>query len=203
MSIQLNFINRSNDTNNSQVVIFQKNASDNVDEVPVAWKVIENCGPSDNHAFTFPASLEIAAIDSWGNSTPRRDAQHGQQYQLTGSGGSLLVDGPAPSGKEVHLRNDLTMGAIAAGVYKDSRLLALKNNVAPGQKAVFEFKPTIWIGVASEAIQGAPLNSAILSDVNTELSLQDIVSADIVMYGGGLGRNSTAFQFTLENIVKG
>ena len=33
MGVQLNFINNSNDTNNSEVVIFQKNVATNFDEI--------------------------------------------------------------------------------------------------------------------------------------------------------------------------
>ena len=47
------------------------------------------------------------------------------------------------------------------------------------------------------------MNSAILSDINTELSLLGIQSADIVMTGGGAGPQATPFEFTLENVVLG
>ena len=53
-TIKLNFINRSNDQNNSQVVIFQKNVAADLDELAVAWKVIDNCGQGDNHPFNYP-----------------------------------------------------------------------------------------------------------------------------------------------------
>ncbi len=203
MSIQLNFINRSNDTNNSQVVIFQKNVATNVDELAVAWRVIQNCGVSDNHPFTMPLSMEVGASDSWGNYTPRRVAQNGNMYQvvLTSSGDMLLPCGSATSSREVQVRNDLSTGTINVGIYKDGRLLALNSRIAPAQKAVFEFKPTIWIGAVSQVVQGSMMNSAIMSDVNTELSLLGIASADIVMTGGGPGKNAMPFSFRLENIV--
>ena len=203
MPIQLNFINRSSDTNHSQIVIFQKNVATDFDELAIAWHVIENCGVSDNHSFTFPLAMDIGASDSWGNYTPRLAARNGDMHHvvLTGSGDMLLHCGPATSSREVQVRNDLSNGAINAGIYKDGRLLALKSNIAPGQKAVFQFKPTIWIGAVSQVVQGAVMNSAILSDVNTELSLLGIASADIVMTGGGPGRNAPPFSFTLENIL--
>jgi hypothetical protein len=47
------------------------------------------------------------------------------------------------------------------------------------------------------------MNSAIMSCVNTELSLLGIASADIVLTGGGPGRDSSPFQFSLENVVMG
>jgi hypothetical protein len=62
-------------------------------------------------------------------------------------------------------------------------------------------KPTIWIGVVSQVEEGDVMNSAIISDINTELSLLGIASADIVMSGGGAGPSATPFMFTLENIV--
>ena len=38
MDIQLNFINNSNDVNNSEIVIFQKNVATDFDELAVAWQ---------------------------------------------------------------------------------------------------------------------------------------------------------------------
>ncbi|MNT99836.1 hypothetical protein D3C72_2427920 [compost metagenome] len=66
---------------------------------------------------------------------------------------------------------------------------------------MFQFKPTIWIGVASQIVQGQVMNSAIISNINTQLSLLGIASADIVMTGGGPGANTTPFAFHFENIV--
>jgi hypothetical protein len=203
MDVKLNFIDNSNDANNSQVVICQKNVTTNFDELVVAWTVIQNCGQGDNHPFNYPMAMAVGASDSWGNYTPQLDAQNGQLFQvaLTASGDTLSYAGQGSSSREVQVLNNLAKGAINAGVYKDGKLLAIKTNIAPEQKAVFEFKPTIWIGVASQVEQGQVMNSAIISNINTELSLLGIASADIVMTGGGSGANSAPFTFNLENIV--
>jgi hypothetical protein len=203
MDIQLNFINNSNDTSNSQIVVFQKNVATNFNETAVAWQVIENCGVGDNHPFSFPMAMQVNAVDSWGNHTPRQCASNNQLFSLSknGSGNTLGLSGPATSSSEVQVRNDLNQGAISASIYKDDKLLATKKSIAPGQKAVFEFKPTIWIGAVSEVVAGAVMDSAVIQDVNTELSLLGISSADIVMTGGGPGRSSAPISFRLENIV--
>jgi len=120
---------------------------------------------------------------------------------LTTSGDRLVPAGAGTSSKEVQVLNSLPVGAINASIYKAGKLLAVKTSIAPQQKAVFEFKPTIWIGVASQIVQGQVMDSAIISNINTELSLLGIASADIVMTGGGPGANSTPFAFNLENIV--
>ena len=203
MDIQLNFINNSNDANNSEIVIFQKNVATNFDELDVAWQVIRYCGRGDNHPFTFPMAMQVGASDSWGNFTPQLDAQNGQLFQmsLTNTGDRLVPAGPGTSSKEVQVLNGLSRGAINASIYKAGKLLAIKTSIAPQQKAVFEFKPTLWIGVASQVVQGEVLNSAIISNINTELSLLGIASADIVMTGGGPGANAKPFQFNLENVA--
>lgn len=203
MDIQLNFINLSNDVNNSQVVIFQKNVTTDFDELAIAWKVISNCGRGDNHPFVFPMQTTLTASDADGNYMPQRPAQNGQMFSVTraASGNVLGVAGAASSSREIQLRNDLRSGAITAGVFKDNRLLAHKTGIVPGQKAVFEFKPTLWIGTASQIEQGAVMNSAVLSDINTELSLLGIARCDIVMTGGGGGADAQPFGFALENVV--
>ncbi len=201
MNIQLNFINSSNDQNNSEVVICAKNATD-FDELAVAWQVIKNCGQGDSHPFDYPAEMQVGASDSYGNYTPRLNAQAGQLFEmaLTSSGDRLSYAGSASSASEVQVLNNLQVGAINASIYKDNKLFAIKTAIAPQQKAVFSFRPTIWIGVASQVVQGQVMNSAILSSINTEISLLGIASADIVMTGGGPGPSATPFVFQLENV---
>jgi len=53
MDIHLNFINYSDDTNNSSVVIFQKNVADPFDHSVIAWEVISNYGPGVKIPFVF------------------------------------------------------------------------------------------------------------------------------------------------------
>ncbi|MDR3014978.1 MAG: hypothetical protein LBV56_06020 [Delftia acidovorans] len=203
MGVQLNFVNQSNDANKSQIVIFQKNVASDFEELAVAWRVIKYCGQGDNHPFTFPLGLQVGASDSYGNHTPQLEAQFGQQFQLSlsSSGDRLAPAGYGASSNEVQVINALPRGAINASCYKDGRLLAVKTAIAPQQKAVFGFKPSIWIGAASQIEQGQVMNSAILADMHTEISLLGISRADIVMRGGGAGAGSTPLSFTLENVV--
>lgn len=203
MDIQLNYVNHSNDANNSEIVIFQKNVATGFDELAVAWQVIKNCGQGDNHPFTFPMTMQVSANDSWGNFTPQMSVQPGQQFamKLTSSGNQLGLSGKSAVPTDVEVLNALETGAIGANIYKAGKLLATKTSVAPAQKAVFQFKPTIWIGVASQIVQGQVMNSAILSNINTEISLLGVASADIVMTGGGPGPKSTPFEFQLQNVV--
>lgn len=201
--IKLNFINKSNDMSNNSVVIFQQNASEDLGEAAIAWKVIENCGPLENHPFVYPLNFMVSTGDSYGNYTPMLTAYDGQAFDMvkSASGDILqLSSSSATSPTEVEVRNNLIQGAINANCYRDGKLLAAKTSLAPGQKAVFEFQPRIYIGVVSQIEEGDVMNSAIISQINTEINLFGITSADIVMTGGGPGESATAFNFTLENI---
>ncbi len=203
MDVQLNFINHSNDANNSQVVIFSKNVATGYNEVAVAWHVIQNCGAGANHPFVYPMATQVGAGDSWGNYTPKLDAQPGQAFavSLTSSGDTLAPAGAATYPTEIQILNNLTQGAIKACIYKAGALFAIKTSVAPQQMAAFQFMPTLWIGAVSQVTQGQVMNSAIVEAVNTEFSLLGIASADIVMTGGGPGPSSQPFTFTLQNVV--
>ena len=203
MNVQLTFINQSNDANNSQIVIFQKNTPTDANEIAVAWTVIENCGQGCSHPFTYPLDSTIGYADSWGNYTPQLSAQPGQLFSAikANSGDEIQLTGTSDSPAEIELANALPQGAVEARIYKDGRLFAKRAGVAPGQKAAFEFQPTIWIGVVSQVEQGQVMDEAIVSSVDTEISLLGIASADIVMTGGGVGSDAEPFQFTLQHVV--
>jgi hypothetical protein len=204
MDIMLDLINQSADANNSSVVIFQKNVAANLGEMAVAWKVIQNLRTDYRHSFVFPLQLTVGASDSHGDATPQQPAEHGQLFTLahTPSGWELKLSGPGTSREEIQILNALPQGAIDANIYRGNALLATRTGVAPQQKAVFRFEPAIWIGVALEVVQGQVLTPAVVSQIDTELSLAGIRSADIVMTGGGPGKTSTPFRFDLANVVK-
>ncbi len=203
-STKLNFINRSNDTSNSRVVIFQKPTTTTFDELTIAWKVIKNCGQGDYHPFLYEYGMQVTAGDSWGNFTQPLAANPGDRFKMIKDNtGDVMrkADESASTPSSVEVLNALPKGSISANIYRSGQILAQKKVVAPGQKAVFDFKPSIFIGVASEIEQGQIIDSAVLSNINKEIYLTGLISADIVMTGGGRGESATPFQFTLENKV--
>jgi len=109
-----------------------------------------------------------------------------------------LTQIPGPS-TEVQVRNDLGLGAIDACIYRNGKLLAIWRSVLRGQVAIFEFTPTIWIGVASEVSPGNQISLSMVSNIYTEISLLGVKSADIVMTGGASGGQPITFK--LENVV--
>jgi len=200
MDIEITFINNSNDMNNSSVVIFQKNVATNFDSTTIAWTVIKNCGRNWSHKFTYPMQFSVAAADSYGNISNLSSAINGQKWSVirAESGDILQLDTtPSTSTNEVEIQNELGTGSIDAQIYKDGKLLACKTGVSPGEKAVFEFKPALYVGIASQIEEGDAMNSAILTAMNQEFSLLGISTANLIMTGGGVGPNATPFVFNL------
>lgn len=202
--VNLTFKNESNDANNSEIVIFQKNIASNNSEMPIAWKVIKNCGPGWKHPFIVPYTRQVGATDAWGNTAinplPAKGGQLFHVFQTNG-GSSIKYAGQGPNWANIGIRNDLPKGIITTEIYSDGRLLAHKVGIAPGQKAVFNFNPIIWIGIASQIREGQPLNSYVLANTNTKFGVLGIFSADIIMTGGGIGPDATPFEFHLENVI--
>ncbi|WP_422355738.1 hypothetical protein [Roseivirga pacifica] len=199
--VQLNFINKSNETKNNEIVIFQKNES-SPNGPAVAWRVIQNCGIGDHHPFTFSSVFSVSAVDSYGNYTPRLSASMGQAFEmvLAKSGDVLRYKGAASSSNEVELENNLSTGAISAEIYRDGKLCASQRNLAPSSKAAFQFNSNIYIGAAAQIVEGQTIDAAVMSQINTEINLFGISSADIVMTGGGSGAQAKPLTFSLENI---
>lgn len=200
MNIELTLINQSFDQNNSSVVVFSKNVATDFEETAIAWQVIQNLGRNWSHVFHYPMDNFVGCQDAWGNTSDIHLAQPGQRWEVTRtpSGNGISIDNnPASNPNEIEIINYLQEGAINAQIYKDGKLFSMKTGVAPQQKAVFEFKPTIWIGVVSQVEEGGIMNSAILSNINTEISLLGLIKADIIMTGGGEGASAMPFKFTL------
>lgn len=202
--IQLTLINRSDDSNSNQIVLFQKNESATENSSAVAWTVIQNSRPGDHYSFTYSHDVFVAITDSSGNDSPMYLAAPGTAFKVIENeiGDELQQSKNAsPHPEAIELSNDLPVGSITAKCYRDNRLCDIINELSPGQKAIFRFKPAIWPGVVKDANQGNVMDSAIISSINTQLDLYGIARADIIMTGGGPGPNSTPFEFTLENIV--
>jgi hypothetical protein len=203
LDIKLNFINRSDDQNDSDIVLCAKDGATGPGEPAIAWLVIRHCGQGDNHPFVYPAQSQVGIVDAWGNYSPRLDAAPGQAFAVarTPSGDELAPAGEAGSPAEIEVANDLTDGAISAMIFKSGALYVQRTGIAPGQMAAFQFRPVLWIGAVSQVEQGEAMSSAVLQSVDTELDLYGIAGADIVMTGGGPGPNSAPFKFSLENVV--
>ena len=162
MDIQLKFINQSADGNNSEIVLFQKNVSADMEELAVAWKVIRYCGRDCWHPFVYPMGFEVASSDNYGN------------YQY--SDGSVMVWVPRfyyRIGSPASPRY-ATHGANAIDIVGDSVFKSEADANSAGyalHRAFFDGGPQLGFfvdkyqcsnngGIASSIRYGAPLSTA-------------------------------------------
>lgn len=199
-SIQLTFINESNDQNNSSIVIFQKNENDNKNDYANAWHVIQNIGIGWTHDIEFPIDVQIVARDSWKNYTPRINAKPGESFEVVNDiSGDVLKQSAdsTTSPTNILFRNKLASEVMDALIYRNGKLLAEINDIGPGNSADFKFEPSIYIGVATGINEGDKINSDIVNSIATKISLKGIESGKIIMTGGGTGPNAKPFSFEL------
>jgi hypothetical protein len=202
VNIQLDFINQSDDVNNSQIVVF---TSPGLDKLPLAWLVIQNCGRGDHHPFAYPNEWGVIAADSFGNYSPMLDAEGGQAFAMVrdGSGDVLKLAGASAVYPHIEVANQLPSGTIDAYLCKAGKRYLAQTGLTPGQTAVFDPPAKLWFLVAVQVEEGQVMDNALVEARSPfELSLDGIASADIVMTGGGAGRNAKPFVFTLANVVK-
>jgi len=209
MEIKLNLVNNLKKIDDRyQVVIFQKNIAPERYEpnydYATAWQVIEHLRPGNHHPFTYEL-MQISACDRWGNYTPQFEAQPGQQFSLNqnNSGDELRLDDISKNSQVIQATNNSDEDDYTFQLYRSSKLLAQSGPVTPGQTAHFQFKNTLWIGLVVQMPEGGFINSAMMHYIDTELPLNGIASADIVMTDRGdpdLYRYQDCV-FTMQNIV--
>jgi hypothetical protein len=203
-SIQLQLVNRSNDHNNVSYIIFQHNKAPGFTDTALAWMVVSNLGIGDNHPFSFPCHLDVAASDSWGNYTPWIPAETGQMFQMvrTPSGDQLIQKGNALNGSEIDMMNSLEQGSINTHCYRSGKKLYSYIGLPPKQRAAFQFDQTIFMAAFLGIAEGEIMDANLLSQLDaTAFSLLGIASADIVITGGGIGPSAEPFKFTLDHVV--
>jgi len=157
MSIQLNFINNSNDSDNSRVVIFQKNVATNFSETLIAWRIFNTGEHGTPHQVIYPeAALTASAFTPFEDAPPTVPVNKGDALNLTGTiaAHKLTHTGQAKIADEIHISNGLGNGAVNAGIYRGNKLLALRAGLQPGQTAAFKFEPVLWLTFLNDIEEG-------------------------------------------------
>jgi hypothetical protein len=183
--INLTFINKSNDMNNSSVVIFQQNVAEDFGELAVAWRVIQNAGRLDNHPFHFQYSTDYFISAS--NVDTHLHAQHNFSYEALDQSGLAVIRAHADKGTVKNgytFLNNLPFEVVSADVYNDNFLIASVPYIEPQQKAEITL-PELEICIAAIDIdvqEGGFLPSDFTADKSnyTTLSLKGVEESAIV-----------------------
>lgn len=213
-TVALRLVNETAGFDNYVCVIWQENlAVESQFRKYVAWQVIHerDFDSGRAYAFDYPFQLQVAASDSWNNLTPRIDAEYGTSFSMTRteSGDALVPNGNIPDPTGIEMTNNLEEGSINFWCYRGGKKLALAKDVDPGISARFAFDPahTIHLGIAllgeiEEGVEFKEFNGmASPVMLGASLPLRGVVSADIVMTGGGGGSVAQRISFIIKNVV--
>lgn len=198
-TIRLNFINRSDDANNSNIVIFSKNEGK---DPSTAWLVFNNPAIGESNPFTYFTDVQISASDGNGNFLPMLEAHKGERFHIlktSDAEAAVQYKGPASTPDVIEFENNLTDGVVRVRLYNNGSLFREVRGLWPDAVTTFDLKPQIWCASTELEINaGDNIPSEVVERANMMFDLTDIDVADIVMTGG----TDIPHIFNLEDVVE-
>ena len=192
--INLRVINNTNDAN-LRIVLFQRNIAQGFEYPVTAWRVFNFSEIGKTFNFIYDPDLEMTLLNSPNNtiSAKLNNILFGQKWIYT-TENVLEQNGNSSSSNNFEIINQNSNSQIV----KINRSTKTIDNVKldQGQSEIFQYKPSFFIGVVSNQIkEGDVIPSNILSQINHEISILGIKSADIIATN-----QDQNISFTLENI---
>ncbi len=199
---QLRFVNLSNDEGISNVVFFQKNTAA-IHGNSIAWRVVRHCGHRNYCPIPYSWDTDINMVDWNANHSERLAAYQGNVFHITPQryGKRLSVMPTEGYPTQIWVQNRLSQGAVHVNLYRSGCLVAQQRNVIPEQWVKFDLSHWLYVAAMPDVKQGDIIPSLFLSTPVTEFCLYGIVSADIIMLGGGQGESGVALRFEMMNVV--
>jgi hypothetical protein len=185
--IEILYVNKSDDRDNPSILVFMQPTESNFSAYSTAWQVINNIGYNSWHKFIY--TLDTAVVATWDDGrsgTFPMPTSNGKSYALknTPGGFSLVENGNSSADNEFDVVNKVvTPGGISVVAFKDGKPIAMKNQVARNEKAEFVIHPKLYFGVTSEYEVGDIIDSAVMSEEFTDISLEGLSSATITLKG--------------------
>ena len=199
-NIDITYINKASNDNNPTVLVFMEPTESNLAANSTAWQVIDNIGHNSWHKFTYTLDTSVIATwDSGSSGTFPVPTSNGKSYALKQEPGgfSLVEHGAISADNEFDVLNRVsTEGGISVTAFKDGKPIATKQEVAKGQKAEFVFHPKLYFGVSSEYEVGEALDSAVMSEDFTPISLEGLSKLTVTLTGSA----EMGYRFTTSNL---
>ncbi|KAF0249390.1 MAG: hypothetical protein FD167_1214 [bacterium] len=202
---QLKVINLSDSPRPQSIIFFQKNcANTNKDNSIIAWQVINQLSYDHYCEIDFSNKLFASVSDYYGNHKPQIKLQPGHLYKITRETNqtSFVESGLGSHPLEIQVENTLNQGSYNVNIFRSNKLLSRYSSLIPQERAFFQFKYIIWVGILPRVKEGDTL---LISDIEMKTIFQQfyligVKKAELILVGGGIGPESTPFKFHLTNI---
>lgn len=154
MNIELTFINNSNDSQNTRIVVFTEPPSVPGETATAALSL--ELAPGETRPATIPLELSIGVQTSALLSLPLTAVKPGRRYDLRADTTALsLVDqGAALVDNVVQVRNALAGQMATITLYCNHKPMQQREGVAAEQCVDFACQPCIWIDASAVSAPG-------------------------------------------------
>jgi hypothetical protein len=205
LDTQLKVINLSDNPRPQNIILFQKNcASGQQDNSVIAWHVINQLGYDHNCEINFSHKLFASVSDYYGNHKPQIKIRPGYLYKIIQDTKQtkFIESGLGTHPLEIQVENTLNQGAYNVNIFRSDKLLSRHPSLIPQEKAFFQFKYILWVGILPKVQEGEIL---LLSDIELNIRFQQfyligVRKAELILAGGGFGPESRPFSFHLINV---
>jgi hypothetical protein len=196
--IQLNFINNSNDANQSRIVIFQGPdvlpGADAAEQVATVWTVLPDLAAGEKHSFTFPPGMMAVAEDFRGQVTQQLPVSGGETIEAVKTGAAIsLVELSKDSDDDTIILLNKTGEEIIFTIFRNDAIVS-RNELEAEQEMTFS--PTVLsVGFSKTPVRAGDEIEPGALHASITLSLQDVAGADIVLHGSV----EAGMEFVVEN----
>lgn len=185
--ISITYINKSDDHENPTTLVFMKHTESDFAAYSTAWQVIKNIGYNSWHKFIYTVDTSVVATwDNGRSATLPLQTSIGKNYAFknTPSGFSLIPNSDSNAENKLDVVNEVsTPEGISVVAFKDDSPISTKNNVGRNQKVEFVFHPRLYFGVTSKYEVGDMIDSAVMGEEFTEISLEGLSSVFVEING--------------------
>lgn len=203
ISTDILYVNKSNNQNHPEVLVFMEPVSADLKAHSTAWQIIRNIGYNCWHGFTYTLDTKVAVTWDHGKSgTFPIDVVNGKKYTFSegATGYTLENSGSIDASNEFDVINKVNeVGGVSVVAYKDGNPIATKEVVARNSKAEFVIHPKLYLGVSSEYEVGQVVDSAVMSEEFTKIDLEGLKSVTVELHGSA----QEGYTFTTSSVPAG
>lgn len=182
--ITIKYINNVSDDPGKPCVVVFTNITNSARPWAIAWQVIENINQRDWYTFNYTLGTSIQVTwDNGKSGTPIIKLPNSSfSFEDTGKGLSLVENDLIGTNNQFSVTNKATIsGGITVTVFKDNNPIAVRHNVAKGQRANFLLQPKLYWAIVSDIDVGEIIY---LEDISyTEISLEGLKSLTMKLTG--------------------
>jgi hypothetical protein len=200
---QFKLINRSSGFYPADVMLSEPASCFDEQTMLFPWLLIRNCSEGFSHPFSYEQETELSLRDDCGNFSSPVALVPGLRYYIQQAGQKQhLVAGEHTEDGRIEIFNDLAEGAPAICIQRSKRLTACRSNLVPGEIFSFRIPDALYFRKCSGRYSPRRVRELQADNYSTLLPAAGLLSADVVMTGGGYGAKAQRYSFHYEHVIK-